>query len=95
MAEEWKFPKNYLNAIAYHHDVRSAPRYQRLVCIIHLADIICRQLKYGNGGDNQDPEPEDAALDRFSLGGRGMNILVEVAQEELDGAESFLSALSS
>jgi len=95
LAEEWKFPKNYLNAIAYHHDVRSAPRYQRLVCIIHLADIICRQLKYGNGGDNQDPEPEDAALDRFSLGGRGMNILVEVAQEELDGAESFLSALSS
>lgn len=95
LAEEWKFPKNYLNAIAYHHDVRSAPRYQRLVCIIHLADIICRQLKYGNGGDEQDPEPEEAALDRFSLGGRGMNILVEVAQEELEGAESFLSALSS
>ncbi|MGA1196692.1 MAG: HDOD domain-containing protein, partial [Candidatus Latescibacterota bacterium] len=37
LAEEWKFPKNYLNAIAYHHDVRTAPRYQRLVCIIHLA----------------------------------------------------------
>ena len=94
LAEEWKFPKNYLNAIAYHHDVRNAPRYQRLVCIIHLADIICRQLEYGNGGDTQVPEPDEAALDRFSLGGRGMNILVEEAETELEGAASFLAALA-
>lgn len=93
LAEEWKFPKNYLNAIAYHHDVRTAPRYQRLVCIIHLADVICRRLEYGNGGDNQKPDPDSAALDRFSLGERGLNILVEVAEEELEGAASFLSAL--
>lgn len=95
LAEEWKFPKNYLNAIAYHHDVRNAPRYQRLVCIIHLADIICRELEYGNGGDDLKPEPDENALDRFSLGDRGMNILREEAQEELEGAESFLAALSS
>lgn len=95
LAEEWKFPKNYLNAIAFHHDVRNAPRYQRLVCIVHLADIICREFKYGNGGDDQIPEPDESALDRFSLGDRGMNILREVSEEELQGAESFLSALSS
>ncbi|MFT5368441.1 MAG: putative nucleotidyltransferase with HDIG domain [Candidatus Latescibacterota bacterium] len=94
LAEEWKFPKNYLNAIAHHHDVRNAPRYQRLVCIVHLADIICRQLKFGNGGDDQIPEPDEAALDRFSLGDRGMKILVEVAEVELEGAASFLAALA-
>jgi putative nucleotidyltransferase with HDIG domain len=94
LAEEWKFPKNYLNAIAYHHDVRTAPRYQRLVCIIHLADVICRRLEYGNGGDNQKPDPDDSALDRFSLGERGFKILVEVAEEELEGAASFLAALA-
>jgi putative nucleotidyltransferase with HDIG domain len=94
LAEEWKFPKNYLNAIAHHHEVRTAPRYQRLVCIVHLADIICRQLKFGNGGDDQIPEPDEAALDRFSLGDRGMKILVEVAEVELEGAASFLAALS-
>ncbi len=94
LAEEWKFPKNYLNAIAYHHDVRTAPRYQRLVCIIHLADVICRHLEYGNGGDTQKPDPDDSALDRFSLGERGFKILVEVAEEELEGAASFLAALA-
>ena len=94
LAEEWKFPKNYLNAIAYHHDVRTAPRYQRLVCIIHIADVICRRLEYGNGGDNQKPEADITALDRFSLGERGLKILIEVAEEELEGAASFLSALA-
>ena len=95
LAEEWKFPKNYLNAIAYHHDVRTAPRYQRLVCLIHIADVLCRQLEYGSGGDSQKPDADSSALDRFSLGGRGLGILEEVAKEELEGAASFLAALTS
>ncbi len=95
LAEEWKFPKNYLNAITYHHMPRTAPRYQRLVCLVHLSDIICRQLNYGSGGDKQIPTPDETALERFSLGDRGMKILVETAQTELDNAESFLGALGN
>lgn len=95
LAEEWKFPKTFLNAILYHHQPNSAARYQRLVCIIHIADAICRQIGYGSGGDKQQPDPEDGALDRFSLGERGMAILTEAATEELESADSFLSALKS
>ncbi|MDP6038952.1 MAG: HDOD domain-containing protein [Candidatus Latescibacteria bacterium] len=95
LAEEWKFPKTFLNAIHHHHEPSSATRYQRLVCIIHIADAICRQLEYGSGGDNLQPDPEESALDRFSLGDRGLSILTEAAQEELENADSFLSALKN
>ena len=62
LAEEWKFPKTYLNAITHHHNPKYAPRYQRLVCLIHLADVVCRELEFGNGGDSQTPQHDDSAL---------------------------------
>ena len=94
LAEEWRFPKNYLNAILHHHHPKIAPRYQRLVCIVHIADVLCRELEFGSGGDSLVPDIDGSALDRFSLGDRGLAILKEAAEEEIQDASSFLSALS-
>ena len=95
LAEEWKFSAAYLNSIMYHHDVRAVRRYQRLVCIVNLANTMCRRLEFGSSGDNQKPDFEEASLERFSLGEKGIQLLTEAAQEELENAESFLSALTT
>jgi len=60
-----------------------------------MADHICRKLAFGSGGDDRVPELDGAVLDRFSLGERGFEILVETSKKELEGATSFLAALSS
>ena len=95
LATEWKFADNYLNSILYHHHPQNARRYHRLVCLVHLADVLCRQLGYGSGGDDLVPEIDESVLEHFSLGEKGMKILTEVAQADLDHADSFLSALGS
>ena len=95
LATEWSFSENFLNAILYHHDPEKPKRYQRLVCLVHLADTICREMDYGSGGDAVPREISPFVLDHFSLGEKGLKILREEAKAELDHADSFLSALKS
>jgi len=94
LAEEWKFPKNYLNSITYHHNPKNTRRHQRLVCVIHLSDVICRELGYGSGGDDNVPNIDESVMDRFTLGDRGIKILKEAAEEDLANADSFISGLA-
>jgi HD-like signal output (HDOD) protein len=95
LAGEWKFANNYVNTIIYHHKPQDAARYKRLVSLVHIADVITRQLEFGSGGDSTVPEVEEAALDQLSMQARGLEMLVEAVKEELEGADSFLAALSS
>ena len=95
LAKEWKFSNSYLNTILYHHQPRQARRYQRLVCLVHIADVLCRQLGYGSGGDDVVPEFDENALTRFSLSESGIQILTEAAEADLQDADSFLSALGN
>jgi putative nucleotidyltransferase with HDIG domain len=94
LATEWKFSKNFLNTILYHHQPRQARRGKRLVAVIHLADHFCRKLEFGSGGDPLVPEVDQSVLDQFSLGDRGLQILEEAILEDLDDANSFLSGLA-
>ena len=49
----------------------------------------------GSGGDSAVPQIEEAALDQFHMADRGMTMLKEAVEEELEGADSFLAALKS
>jgi HD-like signal output (HDOD) protein len=95
LATEWKFANNYLNRILYHHRPGEAARYKRLVCLIHIADGITRELGFGSGGDSVVPEIQHAALDQFHMADRGYQMLKDSVEEELEGADSFLAALNS
>lgn len=93
LALEWKFAENLQNSILYHHKPDDARRYQRLVALVHLADVICRTLQFGSGGDVLIPKIDPAVLDRFSLTEKGITMFAETAKEDLEDAESFLLAL--
>jgi putative nucleotidyltransferase with HDIG domain len=95
LATEWNFAKNYLNVIHHHHTPAHAKRYQRLVCLVHVADAIVRRLGYGSGGDSHQPAIDDTAMDRFGIEDKGLQRLIDAVQADLDDGESILSALGS
>lgn len=95
LAKEWNFSNNYANTITHHHKPGASRRYQRLVCLVHIADAICRDLGFGSGGDDLVPDIDSVALDRFSIGDKGVSMLKEAAEGELEEADAFLSALAS
>lgn len=60
---KWQLPLPVVNAVGFHHDLEKAPaQYQRLASIVHLADIICRKLKIGSGGDARIPRVDRNAM---------------------------------
>ena len=95
LATEWKFGEDLQNSIKSHHNPQYVRRYQRLVGVIHLADIICRTLEFGNGGDNLIPAIDQSVMDRFAMTEKGIQILAEAAKNDLEDAESFLLALGT
>ncbi len=60
---KWQLPLPVVNAVGFHHDLEKAPAtYLRLAAIVHLADIICRKLKIGSGGDTRIPKADRNAM---------------------------------
>ena len=94
LAKEWNFSANYVNSIMHHHTPRQTRRHRRLLAVVHLADAIYRELEFGNSGDDTPPKIDESVLDQFNLGDRGMQILKEAAEEDLENANSFLSGLA-
>ena len=93
LAMEWKFGDHLLDCIRHHHSPSKAQCDKRLVCLVHLADVICRQLKFGSDTDTVVPEVDEQALRQLSLGRSGVRLFAEAARTDIDNAESFLTAL--
>tara|TARA_B100001123_G_scaffold409169_2_gene503066 strand:- start:740 stop:1174 length:435 start_codon:yes stop_codon:yes gene_type:complete len=63
-----------------------------------IGGVLAGEWKFANNYLNTiiyHHKPQDAALDQFSMQERGLQMLVEAVEEELEGADSFLMALSS
>ncbi|MGB9791262.1 MAG: HDOD domain-containing protein [Thermacetogeniaceae bacterium] len=51
VVDKWNLPKQYVEAIAYHHEPELGKENPRLVAIVHLADVMCMMMGIGLGGD--------------------------------------------
>ena len=51
LADTWNLPSKILHAIAHHHAPDGAGGYFQEASIVHVADILCRAIELGNGGD--------------------------------------------
>ena len=55
VADRWNLPPTLIKAIRFHHNPSLAHGSMRMVAIVHLADVFCRALSIGNGGDDKIP----------------------------------------
>ena len=67
LAERWNLPPKLVNVIANHHQPESAGSFILEAGIIHLADIFCRALDLGSGGDQKVPPLNKAAWDALKI----------------------------
>lgn len=93
LAREWKLADPFYASMVHHHCPQNAQTNTSLVCLIHLADVLCKQMGYGSGGDDILPEFDALALETFSLDETRIGELAEVADCQLENADSFLAAL--
>ncbi len=66
VAKKWKLPELIMAAIHYHHKPASKPDAP-FAALAHVADILCRGLEIGNGGDSLIPALDIRAMERLGL----------------------------
>jgi len=79
LLSKWHLPPPVVNAVGFHHDIDGAPaEYAKLASIVHIANVICRKLKIGSGGDDIVPKLSLKALKTVDA---TSEILEEVEEE--------------
>lgn len=82
LAERWNLPPKLVNVIANHHEPESAGSFIAEAAIIHLADIFCRALSLGSGGDQKIPPLNKAAWNALKIRtGMIESIMKEMSRE--------------
>jgi HD-like signal output (HDOD) protein len=67
MAQKWRFPRNLIDVIEYHHKPHLAKTAPVDSAIIHLADILVRARGFGFAGDRFLVPVNPEAWDRLAL----------------------------
>ncbi|MDI6789854.1 MAG: HDOD domain-containing protein [Thermodesulfobacteriota bacterium] len=95
MAKNWHFPPVLCSAIGLHHAPNGQDEEFLLASIIHLADIICRGMDLGCGGDDFVPDVSPAAWRELSMSLEDVKVLIQKTGENLYQIEEFLAILRS
>jgi putative nucleotidyltransferase with HDIG domain len=67
VAQQWKLPEPIIKAIQHHHSPESAADVP-FAALVHVADILCRSLEIGHGGDTLIPTLDVTAMQQLGLG---------------------------
>ena len=91
LAEKWNLPAKLVQIIAHHHQPKDAGSFAMETAIVHLADIFCRALNMGFGGDNTIPPLDRFAWQSLKIQTSAIESIMETMQDEYGDIRSFIS----
>ncbi|UCD82310.1 MAG: HDOD domain-containing protein [Desulfobacterales bacterium] len=91
LAEKWNLPIKLGQVIAHHHQPNFAGSFIIEASIVHLADIFCRALNMGYGGDNKIPPLDKQAWQSLKIKPDALESIMETMQSEYRDISSFIS----
>jgi putative nucleotidyltransferase with HDIG domain len=90
LAEKWNLPSKLVQIIAHHHQPNHAGSFAMEAAIVHLADIFCRALNMGSGGDNKIPPLDRLAWESLKIQTNAIEGIMETMQIEYGDIRSFI-----
>jgi len=91
LADKWNLPVKLVQVIAHHHQPDAAGSFTLETAIVHLADILCRALNMGYGGDNKIPPLDKLAWQSLRIKIDSIEPIMETMQNEFSDISSFIS----
>jgi len=64
---KWSLPAELVAAVRWHHNPESAGQADRMLDIVHVANVLCRMIGVGAGRDGLQYRPAEAAIERLGL----------------------------
>ena len=90
LAEKWNLPSKLVQIIAHHHQPNDAGSFAMEAAIVHLADIFCRALNMGSGGDNKIPPLDRLAWECLKIQTNAIEGIMETMHDEYGDIRSFI-----
>ena len=90
LAEKWNLPSKLVQIIAHHHQPNDAGSFAMEAAIVHLADIFCRALNMGSGGDNKIPSLDRFAWESLKIQTNAIEGIMETMHDEYGDIRSFI-----
>jgi putative nucleotidyltransferase with HDIG domain len=90
LAEQWKLPIRLTEAVAFHHQPDLAQVAKREASIVQLANILCRALALGSGGDDAVPPLDRETWARLRLPLTVLDPLIAELEERRAEAQAIL-----
>jgi HD-like signal output (HDOD) protein len=91
LAAKWNLPVKLEQVIAHHHQPNLAGSFIMEASIVHLADIFCRALNMGFGGDHKIPPLDPTAWETLKIKTGALERIMETMQAEYRDISSFIS----
>jgi putative nucleotidyltransferase with HDIG domain len=90
LAERWNLPETVAAVILHHHAPEAAGAYGQEAAIVHLADVLCRALDFGSGGDPRVPRLDQAAWAMLALDKDQLAPLMYAIEREYQDVRAFI-----
>jgi len=91
VADRWNLPPALIKVIRFHHNPTQASESMRMVAIVHLADVLCRAIGIGNGGDSKIPCINEESWKLFRLNKQAIRRLFSEMEREIANAKALLA----
>jgi HD-like signal output (HDOD) protein len=91
LAAKWNLPVKLEQVIAHHHQPNLAGSFIMEASIVHLADIFCRALNMGFGGDHKIPPLDPTAWETLKIKTGVLERIMETMQDEYRDISLFIS----
>jgi putative nucleotidyltransferase with HDIG domain len=87
LAEKWRFPKNLVEVIAYHHNPVLSKAAPLETAIVHFSDVLIRARGVGFAGDPFAPALHPAVFDMLNLSEQDIKDVLVRVEESIDATE--------
>ncbi|MEW6258647.1 MAG: HDOD domain-containing protein [Thermodesulfobacteriota bacterium] len=92
LAEKWNLPTKLSHIIAHHHHPIKAGRFVDETAVVHVADIFCRALGLGSGGDERMTPLDMEVWGRFNFSSQVIDYLLQEIDQTFSDISSVLVA---
>ena len=91
LLRKWKIPNSITEPVALHHLPGAAEQFRSEASLIHLADIICQAMGFGQGAEHTVMPLDEQAWDRLGFPPQMLSTIVAQSEPLIDETFSILS----
>ncbi len=94
MAEKWQLPFSLVETVALHHQPGNLRSNPKLVCLVHLADVLAYQLRFGSTLQLKDPTIDAFVLGELDIKENSLPDFLQEMQQVLEQSQGLFSMIN-